>query len=184
MKLDELTGTLKIFDTFSSLPTYESVLGGLDPETTDNYISLMYGERECNGKLTADNFENFLFSIWSVNNDSWGKIWAAYKKEYDLLSGEMERTATGATNTTKENGGYTLDREKATYDNGDLLADGKDSQTTSNAREDITTSTITRYGNYGLTPQKIIETEIRLRKNNAIETIVKSVINNICLDIY
>lgn len=185
--------TCKPFSTFQSFtnPSYEDILGSIDPTVLDDRFNRLYANRTLFTSMVTNNAldETGLLGIWLSHSDKWKSYRTALGLEYDPLdtyhSTETRNRSyeTNGTNSSTHNGNDSV----YGFDSTDAVNDSANTETSNgeNKRNDTTTETVTLTGNRTGTAQSdLLVKELRLRRISYIDTIMADVRDELTLAIY
>lgn len=183
MTIKELFNEKGMFGYFATLPSYEQTFGDLDPDVLDSTIVLLCGERPTI-PLSFDTVDNIYSCIWTINKDSWGRIWKAWLAEYDVLASKMQVTMTETGNSDTITRNYETTGKRAAYDTDTLLDDTSDITTDNTTKKASVSGSSETTGTFGVPMYKAVSDEIKMRKNDVLLDILRKAVSYLVLDIY
>lgn len=184
--------TAGIFHALKSIATGES----FDWLNNDEYLDIDYYVSHSGEKYASKFYLTMLDHNKSITyianvifnrfSEKWKKIYDAMMKEYNPLENysmvEDENVNTDITNTS--NGSSNVFGFNTQSDDG--VPDGKNEvSNTTSGKFDDNHRKLTRSGNIGVTTsQQMLESELEIRKNIFIETVMNDIDSIMCLKIY
>lgn len=180
-------GTKGFFPLVETLQpeTYKAIFGESNPTLIDNIAFRLYGERELIDTFTYDTASDMINGILICFADGWRKQMEAINTVYDLLNPANGKTETTITESVDESGNQSDTKQSTTFNDGDFGNDERNTNETKGKRESSRTQTTTESGNKGGLPiSTIIEKEIKLRKTNVRDYIIRELIGELTLQVY